>query len=184
MNILAAPKAPPITVSEQQKKILSRIIRRTAAEFREVERASLILEIEKGGPNSGIARTMGFSTPKVVRWRQKWIENQYDLEQAEADPEKNEQLESMIREVLKDRPRSGAPATYSSEEYCLILSLALEPPEESGRPISHWTSRELADECGLRGIAPGISSRQVGRFLKRNGCETSSQPILAQSESR
>ncbi len=180
---MAPPKAPQITVSEQQKQILSRITRRTAAEFREVERASLILEIEKGGSDSGIARTMGFSTPEVVRWRQKWIENQHDLEQTEADPEKNEQPESKIREVLKDRPRPGAPATYSSEAYCLILSSALEPPEESGRPISHRTSRELADECELRGIAPGISPRQVGRFLKRNGCETSSQPIPAQSES-
>ena len=184
MKILAAPKAPPIIVSERQKRILSRITRRATAEFREVDRALLILEIEKGGSNSGTARTMGCSTPKVSRWRKKWFENQDALRQTEEDSDRKEQLESMIRDVLKDRPRPGAPVTYSSEEYCRILALALEPPEESGRPLSHWTAGELADECAIRGITSGISPRQIARFLKRNGCETSSQPILAESESR
>ena len=184
MKILATPKAPSIIVSERQKQILSRITRRATAEFREVSRALLILEIEKGGSNSGIARTMGCSTPKVARWRGKWLENQDALRQAEEDSEPKEQLEKVIRDVLKDRPRPGAPATYSSEEYCLILALALEPPEESGRPLSHWTAGELADECAIRGITSGISSRQIARFLKRSGCETSPQPVSAQSESR
>ncbi len=184
MKILATPKALPVIVSERQKKILSRITRRATAEFREVSRALLILEIEKGGSNSGIACTMGCSTPKVARWRGKWLENQGVLQHIEKKFAKKEQLERAIRDVLKDRPRPGAPATYSSEEYCRILALALEPPEESGRSISHWTSGELADECRVRGITSGISSRQIARFLKRNGCETSSQPVSAESESR
>lgn len=181
---MATPKAPPIIVSEQQRKILSRITRQATAEFREVNRALLILEIEKGGSNSGIARNMGCSTPKVSRWRRKWLENQDALRETEENSVPKEQLEKMIRDVLKDKPRPGAPVTYSSEEYCLILALALESPEESGRPISHWTSGELADECRIRGITSGISPRQIARFLKRNGCEASSQPILAESESR
>ena len=184
MKILATPKAPPIIVSERQKKILSRITRRATAEFREVSRALLILEIEKGGSNSGIARTMGCSTPKVARRRGKWLENQDALRQTEENSEKKEQPERMIRDVLKDRSRPGAPATYSSEEYCLILALALEPPEESGRPLSHRTAGEPADECAIRGITSGISPRQIAHFLKRNGCKTSSQPVSAESESR
>ena len=91
--------------------------------------------------------------------------------QIETDPRNADQLEKSIREVLKDNPRPGA---HSSEQYCQILAVALEHPEESGRPISQWTSRELADECNKRGITSGISDRQVGRFLKRNGCSTSS----------
>ena len=184
MKILAAPKAPPVIVSERRKKILSRITRRGTAEFREVGRAPLILEIEKGGSNSGTARAMGCSTPKVARRRERWIENQDALRQTEENPAEKEQLERMIRDVLKDRSRPGAPATYSSEEYCRISALALEPPEDSGRPLSHWTAGEPADECATRGIASGISPRQIARFLKRSGCETSSQPVPAQSESR
>jgi len=87
--------------------------------------------------------------------------------QIEADIEKKKELEKSIRHVLKDKARPGAPSTYSSEEYCQILAIALEPPEESGRPISQWSSQDLADECKKRKLTSGISPRQIGRFLKR-----------------
>lgn len=168
------PKSPLIAVSEQQKEILSKIARQSTANFREVSRASLLLEIEKGKPNSRIAKIMNCSIDKVKHWRYKWLANQAVLTKIESEQDDSNNLEKSIREILKDNPRPGAPPTYTSEQYCQILAVALEPPEESGRPISQWSSRELADECNKRGITCGISDRQVGRFLKRNGCETSS----------
>ena len=171
---MPAPKSPPITVTEQQKEILSKIARQSTADFREVSRASLILEIEKGKPNSRIAKIMSCSIDKVKHWRYKWLDNQHALIKLENEHQDSRKLEKSIREILKDNPRSGTPPTYSSEQYCQILAVAQEHPEESGRPISQWTSRELADECNKRGITYGISDRQVGRFLKRNGCTTSS----------
>jgi hypothetical protein len=48
-----------------------------------------------------------------------------------------------------------------------IMSVAVEKPEECGRPISHWSSRELADEARQRGIVEKISPRHVARFLKK-----------------
>ena len=42
--------------------------------------------------------------------------------------------------------------------------MACETPEKSGRPVSHWTPRKLADEVVKRGIVPSISVRHVGRF--------------------
>ena len=62
-------------------------------------------------------------------------------------------------------PRSGAPTTYSAEQYTQIVSLALMPPPECDRPITQWTARELTDEIHMQDIAPGISQRQVKRFL-------------------
>lgn len=171
---MPVPKSPSITVTEQQKEILSKIARQSTADYREVSRASLILEIEKGRPNSRIARIMSCSIDKVKHWRYKWLDNQHALIKLENEHQDSKKLEKSIREILKDNPRSGTPPTYSSEQYCQILAVALEHPEESGRPISQWTSRELADECNKRGITSGISDRQVGRFLKRNGCTTPS----------
>jgi len=66
---------------------------------------------------------------------------------------------------LKDAERSGAPATFELEQIMHLFALACESPEESGRPISHWTSRELADEMIQRGIVTTISPRHVGRLL-------------------
>jgi hypothetical protein len=83
-------------------------------------------------------------------------------------------------ERVQDAPRPGAPATFSAEQWCQIIALACEPPEASGRPISHWTPRELADEACKRGIVERISERHVGRFLKSGRPQTAPQSLLAQ----
>jgi hypothetical protein len=165
---MPAPKSPPIAVSEQQKEILAKIARQSTADFREVSRASLLLEIEKGKPNSKIAKIKNCSIDKVEHWRYKWLDNREALIKVETEQRDNNKLEKSIREILKDNPRPGAPPPYSSEQCCQILAVAPEQPEESGRPISQRSSRELADECNKRGITSGISDRQAGRFLKRN----------------
>ena len=46
--------------------------------------------------------------------------------------------------------------------------MACEDPEDSGRPISHWTGREIADEIKKRGIVDHISPRHAARLLKRS----------------
>ena len=83
-----------------------------------------------------------------------------------------------MREVLRDEVRSGAPLTYTAEQYCQILQVALETPLEAGRPSNNWTPRELADEVKKRGIAE-ISPTQVGRFLKRERTTGASESVLA-----
>jgi putative transposase len=45
--------------------------------------------------------------------------------------------------------------------------MACEDPEDSSRPISQWTSREIADEVMKRGIVDSISPRHAARLLKR-----------------
>ena len=41
------------------------------------------------------------------------------------------------------------------------MAVACEPPGDSGRPLSQWTPRELAEEAVQRGIVPSISARTV-----------------------
>ena len=47
----------------------------------------------------------------------------------------------------------------------------------SGRPITHWTAYELADEVVKRGIVVSISPAQVGRSLR----EAALQPHKSRS---
>jgi putative transposase len=56
------------------------------------------------------------------------------------------------------------------------------PDEESERPISQFTIREVADEAVKREIVPSISLTQVWAFLKSGQCEAASKPVLALSE--
>ncbi len=74
-------------------------------------------------------------------------------------------LMEQISTVLSDEARPGGPATFGVEQIVEIVAVACELPTSSGRPISHWTPRELADQVVKRGIVTSISPRSVGRFL-------------------
>jgi len=47
------------------------------------------------------------------------------------------------------------------------MALACEAPGEAGRPISQWSTTELAAEIKQRGIVEAISPRHAARLLKR-----------------
>jgi putative transposase len=50
------------------------------------------------------------------------------------------------------------------------MALACEPPEDHGRPITHWTHKELAEEIVKQGLVESISASHVGDFLKKQTC--------------
>jgi putative transposase len=52
------------------------------------------------------------------------------------------------------------------EQVVELFALACSSPEDYGRPISHWTCRELAYEIMKQGIIESISIRHVGRLLE------------------
>jgi putative transposase len=64
-------------------------------------------------------------------------------------------------------PRAGKPSAITADQLCQITALACEKPEQSARPISHWSGREIADEIRKRGIVAQISPRHAARLLKR-----------------
>ena len=68
---------------------------------------------------------------------------------------------------LADAPRSGTPARITPEQVARIMALACAAPGESGRPISQWSTTELAREIVRRGIVETISPRHAARLLKR-----------------
>jgi hypothetical protein len=66
---------------------------------------------------------------------------------------------------------------FTPEQVTRILAVTCEPPEKSDRPITHWTSRELADEVTKRGIVESIAPARVGRSLR----ETALPPLKSRS---
>ena len=72
-----------------------------------------------------------------------------------------------LQERLTDVPRPGKPVRITAEQVCQIVALACEKPQDSDRPISQWTGREIADQIVQRGIVATISGRHAARLLKR-----------------
>lgn len=120
-----------------------------------------------GMNNSEQARRLGVDRQRVRRWRQRWWENEPRLAAAEEESLVDKDLIRLMREVLDDADRPGAPPTFSAEQVAQIIKIACEPPRDHGVPVTHWTPRELAAVVIARGIVESISERQVGRFLAR-----------------
>ncbi|WP_242055323.1 helix-turn-helix domain-containing protein [Nostoc flagelliforme] len=74
--------------------------------------------------------------------------------------------ELSIEQRLQDSERVGARPKFSMEQVIELFALACSPPSDYGRPISHWTARELANEIIKLGIIESISVRHVGRLFE------------------
>ena len=173
------PQAVSIQLTDQQRAILEEIVRCRNRPQYEVMRASIILQAAAGARNQLIADNMQIDAQTVRLWRHRWAHAAAQLTDIEAAGDEKV-VRAFIGTVLADAPRSGRPGTFTPEQLCHLIAVACESPEASGRPVSHWTPRELAEEVIKRGIVDRISTRSVGRFLKRSGCKAASVPLLAQ----
>lgn len=178
---MPGPKPLCVTLSDKQRGLLEHLLRRQTSRQRLVRRAKTILAAADGASNEAIAAHLDLDRNTVRTWRQRWWSGADTLAAAEAAGEADKALRLRIEALLDDAPRPGTPGEFSAEQLPQIISVACEAPEDSGRPVSHWTPRELADEVIKRGIVQRISPRTVGRFLKRRRSQAPSLDVLAQS---
>jgi putative transposase len=169
---LPGPQPPPIILTQRQRQTLAHLARRATSTQRLARRCRIVLAAADGSNNEQIAQRLGINRETSRLWRGIWLENEERLGVAEEASER--ELRQAIEQTLSDRPRSGAPPTFTAEQICQIVAMACEAPShESGRPVRHWSTTELADEAIKRGIVEDISARSVGRFLKGGRSEAS-----------
>lgn len=156
-------RAAKIILSLAERSELEGLLRTRSTPQQLALRARMIVLAADGLSVTETAQRLGVWRKTVSEWRKRWSLG------AE---------HGGVSERLGDRPRSGAPATFTPEQICAIIALACEPPPESGHPVTHWPQQAVADEAMRRGIVETVSQRSVGRFFKRNGLETPSHPLL------
>jgi putative transposase len=174
--------SPRVQLTARQRACLEQIARRQTSPQRLVRRAKILLALETGATHCHVMRQMHLNRGTVQLWCRRWCALASKLEQIEADGSSDKGLTTVIVEALTDSPRSGTPATFTAEQIVQIVAVACEAPADSGRPVSHWTPREVAEEVRKRGIVETISTRSVGRFLKSGGFAAPSGRILAQRQ--
>jgi putative transposase len=179
---MSGPPPARILLSARQRSLLEQIRQRQTAPQRLVRRGLILLALAANPCLRATASGLGLNRISVRLWRDRWLAAAEALTRAENDNVSDPQLLSLIEQTLDDAPRPGGPATFSPEQIVQIVAVACEPPEKSGRPISHWTHRELADEVKGRQIVKDIAPRSVGRFLKTGRLAAPSQPLLAQRQ--
>ena len=153
---MPGPKPSVINLNDAERQGLELLVRRYKTGQQKVIRARIVLLATMGKNNREIADELEVSLDTARLWRRRWL----DLQPISLD-------DLSIEERLDDLPRPGAPARLTANQICQIQQLACEKPEESGRPISQWTSREIAAEIIKRGIVESISARHSARLLKK-----------------
>ena len=153
---MPGPKQSAINLNNVERQELELLVRRYTTGQQKLIRARIVLLAAMGKNNREIANELEVSLDTARLWRQRWL----DLQPISLD-------DLSVEERLDDLPRPGAPPRLTANQICQIQQLACEKPAESGRPISQWTSREIAAEITKRGIVDTISARHSARILKK-----------------
>ncbi len=155
-----------VNLTEPEREVLRQLTRKHTAKQSIVKRAKIILMADAGEKNQDIAAQLKVKSHVVTTWTKRWLEKS----------------EEPVEQRLADLPRPGAPDTFTPEQLCQLIALACESPQDYGRPMTHWTQRELAAEAIKQGIVESISPHHLGRLLKKR-LATPSQPVLVKCQS-
>ncbi len=144
-----APK--PVELDNEEKQELEKILARHSTSQQVAKRAKIVFLASLGKNHRTISRELDVSRKMARLWRERWLE----LKQKDVP----------VKERLLDAERPGTPTKFTTEQILQLFTIACEPPEKYGRPISHWTSKELAAEMENQEIVATISPRHVARLL-------------------
>lgn len=122
---MGRPKAELI-VTQTEREILEQWARRPKTAQALARRARLVLACAGGKTNRAVAAELGTTGQTVSRWRRRFVERRVD--------------------GLLDESRSGTSRRTSDADVERVLALTLErtPPA-----ATHWSSRAMAESCGL-----------------------------------
>lgn len=147
---MKGPKPPVVSLSTEERQALEKLSKAHGTPHQIALRARIVLLASQGLNDEQIGRALGVHRDMARLWRRRWLDGQeIALQDLSAE------------ERLRDLHRAGKPSALTADQLCQIAALACEKPEESERPISQWTGREIADELVKRGIVGQISPRHA-----------------------
>ncbi len=104
------PKSP-LTLSEEEREVLVRYVRRGKTAQRLVMRARVVLECAKGLDSTVVAARLGVSNQTVCKWRGRFLADRID--------------------GLLDAPRVGAPRTIGDDKVQEVVTTTLNTMPKS-----------------------------------------------------
>jgi transposase/transposase-like protein len=118
--------AKPITVTEEERRILNGYARRFTSAQSLAKRAAIVLALADGKPGKVVAREHRTSQVTVCFWRRRFLEGRIG--------------------GLVDAPKTGRPRSITDARIERIVVTTLE---EKPANATHWSTRDLAKRVGL-----------------------------------
>lgn len=131
--------APAISLTTEEASTLKTISNSRAAEYRQVERAKIILACATGLQSKEVANELGITLPTVAKWRKRFAEQGLP--------------------GLRDAQRSGKPLIYGTDFRDRLFSLIDKDPPDG---LVRWDCPTLAEKLGG-------STHAVWRLLRKEG---------------
>ena len=117
---------PPLTLAEDERRAMERWARRPKTAQALALRSRLILACATGKNKTTVAAELHVTKATVGKWRARFMERRLD--------------------GLLDEPRPGAPQKISDDQVERVLTLTLETMSADA---THWSTRSMAQHCGL-----------------------------------
>lgn len=144
-----------IIIKDEDKKILTSLANSQTAEYRQVQRAKIILLAGEGFSNAEISAKLGVHRNTVSTFVTKYIA-------------------AGLEYSLNDSERSGKPILITAEEKAYVTNIACTKPKELGKASELWTYRLLRDyirshckDAGYPGLQK-IAHTTVRNILENN----------------
>lgn len=129
----------PLTLTDDEREKLEAWVRRPKTSQRLALRSRIILAASAGEANTAIARRLRVTMPTVGKWRARFLADR---------------LEGLV-----DEPRPGAPRTITDADVEAVVTQTLESKPDNA---THWSSRGMAEACGLSQTAVSRIWRAFG----------------------
>lgn len=134
-------KKQHLKLKKVDRETLESLIRKGKLSARMFQRATGLLELDRGKSLQEVASTLRVHYVSVATWRDRYL------------------AEGL--KALEDAPRSGRPPEINGDKRAKITALACsKPPEDYAR----WSLRLLSDKVVELGHCEGISHTHVGRI--------------------
>lgn len=137
-----------IELEEKERNLLEQISTRGNCKVRTLQRAQVLLALDRGVLDHQIAEVLNLDRTRIWRIRKRYLEQGLDA-------------------ALNDQPRPGRPRDYDDKAEAELVALACsKPPAGQG----HWTIGLLTEVARrqsklLKSVSPGT----VSKVLKKNG---------------
>ena len=136
------------SLTKEERKELERLSRARKEEQRLVERATIILRLDRGEKPKEVAWSLQRSQPMIYHWLQRFNE--------------------MGLAGLEDQARAGRSLTYDEEKRGRMIATALTRPDKLGLAFGYWTLDRLVEYVNEE-LSIAISRSQLGAILKAEG---------------
>jgi transposase len=134
-----------VSLSDEDRQALHTYVNTGIHSARSIKRARILLLADNGDSDPAIATQIGVCRATVFNIRRRyWTEG--------------------LQAALEEKPRSGAPRTFSGRDEANLSVLACSSPPEG---YQRWTVRLLADRLVRLEALESISHMTVHRLLKK-----------------